>query len=47
MPIVRTAKSAFYNAILSDGRIDAPLMKEVRRDLDRAYFSSRLVELAN
>jgi len=34
---MRTTRFEFYNAILQDGRLNAPLIKESRRDLDRAF----------
>ena len=37
--MMRTSRNAYYNAILAAGRVNAPSMKEARRDLDRAYLA--------
>lgn len=39
---MRTAKGAFYNAIVMEQPMGAPSMKEARRDLDRAFFAARI-----
>jgi hypothetical protein len=39
---VRSTRSQFYNAILERRRINAPHMKEARRDLDRAFYSVQM-----
>ena len=36
---MRTNRSEYYNAILAAGRVNAPSMKEARRDLDRAFLA--------
>ena len=43
---MRTAKKAFYDAIMLEQPIGAPSMKEARRDLDRAFFAMRLGSLS-
>jgi hypothetical protein len=37
---MRTTRFEFYSAILSGGRANAPLIKESRRDLDRAFAAA-------
>jgi hypothetical protein len=39
---MRTAKGVFYSAIMVEQPIGAPSMKEARRDLDRAFFATRI-----
>ena len=43
---MRTAKKAFYNAIMLEQPMGAPSMKEARRDLDRAFFAMRMGALS-
>lgn len=43
---MRTAKNVFYSAIVMEGSLGAPSMKESRRDLDRAFFVARLGALS-
>jgi len=39
---MRTTRFEFYSAILQGGRLNAPLIKESRRDLDRAFRAASM-----
>lgn len=43
---MRTAKNLFYSAIVMECAAGAPSMKEARRDLDRAFYATRLGALS-
>lgn len=43
---MRTAKNLFYSAIVMERAAGAPSMKEARRDLDRAFYATRLGALS-
>lgn len=43
---MRTAKGLFYSAIVLEQPLGAPSMKEARRDLDRAFYNTRLGALS-
>jgi hypothetical protein len=42
---MRTTRFEFYSAILQGGRLNAPSIKESRRDLDRAFRAANVAGL--